>query len=512
MSNYAEQMLRWDMALSENGTPFYDYYTKASRRRGNKRQGDGPTDIKHLVLTPNQRHRLWITDRIMEPQTIPHFVEFLMHGELPNGRKTDRPLLTVQETRNMGTPFPDWAPAPFNVQARSTLEWVGIRIGSFEDSERLWSITKELHAMKSRIWEGLPPLSERRWDELQLNDPKNFSTTCRYFAAVMDVFAYLNNPRTKGALRTTYNLIWNHLKVFEQAVNARRRLEAEGAAYDEVSVTGLWYQYIRAHYDSICQNAHHWVTTHIDRIREPIILELGSHRPVHPQAIDAKQQELTDKIHDLAENTSQADYMIFLPTDGYKGDSLPAQEHKPITAAHQQGFREEPISWSANINWRALDLSRRVRFLSRKERYDHFEREGIRMLNAPLNDPEILVVTCISQIDGQTMARQELRGLSEPVEVDPWIEYARRPTPRFKGFVTYRLCHEHDDETWKRFKTQFEADIADWGRGKTGIDDVRRACKIHWVDGKDENIEDENIEATKRHVTTAEAESRLQLT
>ncbi|CAG7554698.1 unnamed protein product [Fusarium equiseti] len=505
MSDYAERMLRADMALTENGTPFHQYFYEAGRLRGNRRQADSPTDVNHLILTrpgPRQQHRLWIMDRIMEPQTIPHFVEFLMSGQLPDGGQTTHTLLTPEEARNMSNPFPDWAPAPFNLQSRSTMDWVVTRIGSFEDSARLWPIAKELHAMKSRIWEGLPPLSERRWVELELVDPKNFKAACQYFIAVINVFAYLNNPRTKHALRTTYNLIWDHLKVFERAVNAKRKADAEGSPYDEVSVTGLWYQYIKTHYDSMCKKAHQWVIEHIERIREPIVLELGSHQPPPSDFIDAKQRELTDKIHDIAINTSEADYIIFMPTDGYKGDSLSAQERKPLPADRRGGFREEPISWSANIHWRAQDYKARIRFLSRKEMYDHLQREGLYLTEALLNNAERMVITSISQIDGQEMARNELRGLSEPSTVDRWIEYARQSGQSVKGFVAYRLCREYDDDKWAKFKRRFEADVADWGRGKEGINDVLQACKIHWVDaGKD--IGDDDVEGAKKHFKDA---------
>ncbi|KAG8670327.1 hypothetical protein FPOAC2_09677 [Fusarium poae] len=488
MSNPAERMLRLDMALTANGTPNQVYYTEAGKRRGNRRKNDNPTDIVNLVPPrAGGDHRLWITDRIMEPQTIPHFIEFLMHGCLPGDRKTSQPLLTVEETRNMSRPFPEWAPAPFKFQQRSTSEWLGIRIGSHEDSSRLWLVAKEVHAMKSRLWEGIPPLSERRWKELQLDDPRHFGDACQYFMAVIDVFAYLNHPRTKNALRTTYNLIWGHLRVFEQAINAKRK--AENDVYEEVSVTGLWYQYIRAHYDCICDNAHQWVISHINRIREPLVLEIASHQPSDPEEFDARQLELADLIHDLGQNTVEADYIIFMPTDGYKGDSSPAKEHEPLTAAHKKPFREEPISWSANINGRGLDYIQRVRYLTRKERYYYYEREGLDLLDSSENEPGRLVVTCISQIDAQTTARLELRGPSEP-RLDRWIEYAQKPLPRLNGFAAFRLCHKHDDKKWNEFKTKFEADIADWGLGKKDIDDVRKECKIHWIDGKQETIKD----------------------
>ncbi|KAM0338454.1 hypothetical protein ACHAPU_011331 [Fusarium lateritium] len=501
MFNRAQRLLRADMAMTENGTPFTPYFRAATKRRGNS-----PTDISHLVFgpQPGKEHRLWITDRILEPQTVPHFMEFLMSGHLPGDRNTPLPLLTEEEVKSMTEPFSEWAPAPFNRQTRSTAEWMGIRIGSYEDSSRLWPIAKELHALKSRLWEGIPPLSERCWQELRLDDPRNFTAACRYFVAVIDVFAYLNNPRTKGALRQTFNLIWDHLHVFEQAVNAKRRAESEDSVYQEVFVTRLWHQYMRALYDSMCENAHRWVTEHIDRIREPIIEQLAHHQPDNPDHISDKQWELTNKLHDLGENTSQADYMIFMPMDGYKGDSLPAKENDSLTAAHGGGFREEPIRFSANMMWRASDYSKRVRYLHRKEQYEQYEREDFRALSddVPANDPATMLITIITQLDAQTMARQELRGLPQPPEVDHWIEYTRRQSNYRLGFVAYRLCHEYEPEKWDLFRTKLEADISDWGRCKAEIDDIRQACKIHWIDGKDNDIADGDIEAAKKHFET----------
>ncbi|KAF9767770.1 hypothetical protein IL306_015027 [Fusarium sp. DS 682] len=440
----------------------------------------------------------------MEPQTPPHFIEFLSHGKLPGDRKTSRPLLTFEEIKNIMRPASEWAPAPHNRETRSTAEWMGIRIGSYEDNARLWPIAKELHAMKSRLWEGLPPLSERRWQELGLDLPERFPEACRYFVAVINVFIYLNSKRTKAALRQTYNLIWDHLRVFEQALNAKRREEAEDGVYEEVSVTGLWYQFIRAKYDSICENAHHWVIEHIDRIREPIVQELALHKPEHPGHMSDKQWELTNKLHDLAENTGQADYTIFMPTDGYKGDSLPVKEDDRLTDAHAGGFRIDPISWSANLSWRQSDYIKRVRFLDRKEMYSHYNREGYleHMASMPVNDPARMVISAISQIDAQMMTREELRDLPDHPDFEPWVEYTRWQDNDRLGFVAYRLCHEYSPDKWDTFVSTFEADISDWGRGTVGINDVRKACKIHWIDGQEKDIADDDIEAAKKHFET----------
>ncbi|KAM0545760.1 hypothetical protein ACHAPJ_011184 [Fusarium lateritium] len=498
MSNPAERMLRADMAMTENGTP-----ATPTLRRARVQRGNTPGDINRLILgrQPGEKVRLWITDRILEPQTIPHFFEFLMCGNLPGDRKTARPLLTNDEVLSITKPPSEWAPAPFNEKTRSTSEWIGVRIGSYEDSSRLWPIAKELHAMKSRLWEGMPPLSDRRWKDLELDKPENFPTAYRYIVGVIEAFAYLNSPKTKADLRTTYNLIWDHLKEFQDAINAKRRSDATDGVYQRVSVTGLWYQFIRAHYDSMVDSAHHWVIEHVDQLREQVVQELANHYPSEPNHFDDKQWELTNKIHDLTENAAQADYTIFLPTDGYKGDSLPAKEHEPFTAAHGGGFRENPIRWSANLSWRASDYGKRLRFLSRKEQYDHYARHEFRILDSsvPVNDPARMLITVLSQIDAQTQTRQELRGYPQPPELDHWIEYARRLPNLRLGFVAYRLCHKHDSELWDDFKAKFEADIADWGRGKTGIDDVRQACKIHWIDGRESEIPDGDIEAARKH-------------
>ncbi|KAF4951146.1 hypothetical protein FSARC_12997 [Fusarium sarcochroum] len=503
MSNPAQWMLRADMALTENGTPATPTLRRAGIQRGNT-----PRNINNLVRgpQPGKKARLWITDRILEPQTIPHFFEFLMCGNLPGGRKTARPLLTADEVFSITKPPSEWAPAPFNEKTRSISEWIGVRIGSYEDSSRLWPIAKELHAMKSRLWEGMPPLSERRWKELELDNPENFPKACRYIAGVIEVFAYLNSPKTKANLRTTFNLIWDHLKEFEDALNAKRRSDSADGVYQKVSVTGLWYQHIRAHYDSIVDNAHRWVIEHIDRLRDQVIQELANHYPTDPNHFDDKQWELTNKFHDLTENAAQADYTIFLPTDGYKGDILSAKEHEPLTTAHSGGFRESPIRWSANLAWRASDYSKRLRYLHRKEQYDNYARHDFRMLDpsVPVNDPASMLITTLSQIDAQTQTRQELRGLPQPPELDHWIEYARRLPSLRLGFVAYRLCHKDSSEIWDDFKAKFEADIADWGRGKTDIDDIRKACKIHWIDGQENEIPDGDIEAARKHFETLE--------
>ncbi|KAJ3519627.1 hypothetical protein NM208_g14053 [Fusarium decemcellulare] len=501
----AESMLQMDMLLTENGTPMTPLFAEAGYRRGNIPNGIKPQ--LHGPDNPEKNVRLWVVDRILEPQTVPQFLSYLSSGRLPDGTQTPRELPTFDELKNITRPFSDWAPAPYNNHGRPTAESIGVRIGSFEDRSRLFSIAKELHSMKSRIWEGLPPLSERRWKELELDDPKNFSEACHYLVAVINAFHYLNHRRVKDALRTTFNLIWNHLRVFEQALNACRRSPSWDGPREQLSITSHWYEYIKSHYSVICKAAHHWVITHIERLRDPITEQLGNHQPQGTNELDSVQWDLTNKIHDLSQNTSHADFVIDLPTDGYKGDPLPSQDDLRTGGAPGRGFREQPIVWSANCYRRRVDISARVRYLHRKIQYDSIVRLGLNFFSpdTPPNDPAAILHTTLCQVDAMDQARLELRGTSEPPSLLPWISYARhqlRGSLLTFGYVAYRLCHQHSSEEWDDFRAKFDADISDWGRDISNIDDIRDACKIHWMDSQELGIPDGDIEAAKEHFNT----------
>ncbi|KAJ4235474.1 hypothetical protein NW757_013515 [Fusarium falciforme] len=285
---------------------------------------------------------------------------------------------------------------------------------------------------------------------------------CRYIVAVIDVFQYLNEGWMKKAMRTVYNRIWDDLHDCEEAINACRRLAANGDDFKEISLTALWYQHTKSHFDSMCEMAHGWVTEHIQRLRQPVLDQLASHSPTHESEVDEVQWDLANKIYDLLVNGAHADYTIFLPMEGYKGSNIPLQ--RPLGSEPPGGFRMSPIELESN-------------------------------------DPARLLIRCHSQLDAQAQSRRELRGEPQELDLDPWLDLTKADLGygnRRCGFVAYRLCHSHTSEAWNDFKAKFESDISDWGRDVKGIDDVRAACKIHWLDGQELEIPDRDIEAAKK--------------
>lgn len=348
-----------------------------------------------------------------------------------------------------------------------------INIGSFEDSARLTTITKELEAMKGRIWEGVMPLSERRWAELELDSPEIFSHACQYLCAVIDVFHYLNNPKVKADLRETYNRIWQHFDKFDKAFQS---IESKASTSD-ISIAALWHEYIKDHYEFISTRAHRWVVEHIDRLRAPILAQQTNDELIDNSGVRNEQQfALADKIHDLYENGAQADSAIFLPMDGYKGEALPAQDD--VKADMSNPCRDQPISFTANRMARKVDYYGRLKYLSRLETWT-VDKGDVR--------PSAIAR---SQIRAQMQARAELRGDQAPSEVQElWIQYANRFLSEVKkvpmGFVGYRTYYGCSDDEWEQFKTKFSQDAENWGSELNDIDIIRAISTVEWKDIKD---------------------------
>ncbi|KAF4463031.1 hypothetical protein FALBO_10158 [Fusarium albosuccineum] len=111
------------MLLTENGTPMTPLFAEAGYRRGNIPNGIKPQ--LHGPNNPEKNVRLWVVDRILEPQTVPGFLSYLSSSRLPDSTQTPHKLPTFNELKNITRPFSEWAPAPYNNHGRPTAESIG---------------------------------------------------------------------------------------------------------------------------------------------------------------------------------------------------------------------------------------------------------------------------------------------------------------------------------------------------------------------------------------------------
>ncbi|KAL7823647.1 hypothetical protein V8C26DRAFT_418003 [Trichoderma gracile] len=496
----ANLLLNLDLLLSQNGTAITDQLSNNRIARGNT-----PSGALDHVLHPDTPQseldsKLWIVDRILEPQTLPHFLESTMFGTLSDGSRSSFTPLSEEIVMLIQQPLASWAPPPFDASHDIPMQQIAMRIGSHEDADRLIPITKELHAMKSRLWEGIMPLSERRWEELGLDAEDKFHEACQYICAVTNVFHYLNLPPIKIALRETYNLIWGHLKDFEDAVNAKNRLEGQ----PEVQIAARWHEYIKAHYKFITARSHKWVIDKLDRLRRPVLEELAATPSPATNDFSSRQWTLTDRLHDLMENGAQADSGIFLPMDGYEGEGLAAQDDAPPRPDAAEPYRKLPISFSANTQARKGDYYLRLKYLSRTEFWLGQERGGMDVPPGLPTGFELLsdvAQTAQCQVRAQELARRELRGEPVTFEQELWVtkakEYLGTETNFEWGYVAYRLSHDHTDEEWEAFKGKFEEDVQNWGRELTGVEVIRERSKVYWRDARDLGVADGDVDALR---------------
>ncbi|KAB8204511.1 hypothetical protein BDV34DRAFT_115689 [Aspergillus parasiticus] len=430
------------------------------------------------------QNELQIVDRLLEPQTIVHFLECCNGAPLPNGKQSTLPQLTSEEIHSLSTNPGD------DPNGEPILQRVLKRIGSTEDSDRLCLVGKNIHSAKSRAWEGIIPLSEQRWREKGLDHFANFQVACQYLSSVLAVFEYLNKPRVAQNLRDTFNLIYGHWEEYDALLNEQRRqLDQE-----HVSVAKRWTEFIKAHYEMMTERAHRWVISHVNTLRAPLLEGLLSHRPMNEDVVDRMQWKMTDALHVLMEISAVADYTIMIPMHGYKGYTPP-----PIETGIPPELR------SPDYQKRHKEYHQRLKLVSRMTIFQNIGTTS-RGVREGMGSPESLHRTALQQIESQNKVRRETRGEPiEPVPREPWIsnslarlESSEDPVGAF-GLAIYRLTYKRNETEWAEFLQKFETHAADWGRGQTGSNAIKPSLKLHWLDGKALGIPEGDLDAAKKH-------------
>jgi hypothetical protein len=409
-------------------------------------------------------------DRLMEPQTIAHFLEFAMSGELPTGGTTSLPLLPVETFQQyVMVPYAQWAPGPHDQFSSSPLDHALTRIGSERDASRLVVVEKGVHAMKSRIWEGIMPLSDNRWEQKYLDEPEHHHLACRYMGLVIEVFAYFQFPPILEGITTTYSLIHGHFKDFDRMFNALPSQRGQ----PPTQLAALWEAYIMALYTCIATRAHAWVISKAERLRTRDYGLLSS-LPYDPRgSYNEHQLEIMNRIQDSTELAARADYTIFMhlpSSDPPCTGKLPTQEQR--RAQYAQGLRMR----------------------SRQKMMDEMDS----LSQEPENSPVRLLSVCRYQREAQNDIRLDLR--KAPVKLPPisWIQSLKQKEDTRWGFAAYRLTYNQTDEQWAEFLRKLDADLKDWGDGLDGASDIKDNASLQWFDGRELGIAEGDFDGAKK--------------
>ncbi|KKZ60571.1 hypothetical protein EMCG_04748 [[Emmonsia] crescens] len=448
---------------------------------------------------------LIIVDLLIPSKTIFHFLNFARRGILPNGKKTKIPIVPLEEVALMGTPYNEWALPPHNDITSAAGQLLMVRIGSEEDPGRLTLVEKPVHAMKARLWDGMAPISEHQWRQKGLNKAENFDYACQYIEDVIVVFDYLNVPLHISHMRETFNYIAQHLADFDEALNNVRSQEGKEP---NVNMAGLWVEFIQAKYQVITDLAHSWVIAHVDALREPLLNEIKAQGPLLlDDNISPEQLILVEKLRKLAGLAAEADYTIYMSTDGYKGGSGPSPEElkgwqNPVLEKRRQTY---------------------VDSFSYIQKLPQFKDELLSDLlpipaeTAATTTENDLFKTIDRQIRIQNQQRRLARGEPEPGPRLPveWISDIRtsmreledsgQPPVTELGYAIYRLSYGQnpaDDSEWAALKGAIENDLASWGDGIDGVEDIKPFLKVKWFDGRELGLAEDDIDGAKSHFDT----------
>lgn len=191
---------------------------------------------------------------------------------------------------------------------------------------------KNIQSIKYRLWDGLVPISDQRWKEKGLDQSENFDIACQHLTSVIAVFEYLNRPVVAKNLRDTFNLIWEHWKELDEVNNERRAQNGK----EPVSAADRWSEFIVAHYEMMTSLAHHWVISHVEKLRIPLLAGLDGHVRLTRAFPDPIQWQLTDRLHMLCETASIADITIQLPVYDYMGCNVPSDHPSGVPFAERK--------------------------------------------------------------------------------------------------------------------------------------------------------------------------------
>lgn len=340
-------------------------------------------------------------------------------------------------------------------------------------------------------------MGKEQWRKKGLFKEENFGMACQYLSNVVDAFNYLMQNPVASNLRETYNLIYKELRDFEMAFDALKI--TQGGEFENSRVTGLWKEFMGAHFKVMTTRAHGWVIECVEELRGPILEEIAAYEPEEFERYDEKQWKLTNKLHDLTELAARADFTILMSMDGYKGFSrlLGATEGQSPDLEKRRKYYGEELKLRSRK--RTLDAMIKNTLARNPDAGPKRESKG-------LGDPLDIIESAQEQIEAQNELREEIR---EPFTLEKsspqWIvdlktqvlETEKDPVKEW-GFVIYRLTYTQTDEEWSAFKQQFEADAADWGEDVTGADSIKDTATLKWIDGREHGITEGDVSAATK--------------
>ncbi|RDW88044.1 hypothetical protein BP6252_00076 [Coleophoma cylindrospora] len=427
---------------------------------------------------------------------ITRFALFLTSGIPPNNVKTTLPLLAPEDIQALSSNYSTWAPAPFSQLPGAPLIRIASHISGLHDLVR-FALTKNdmgrsEKAMKSRIWEGIAPISEARWRAKGLDDRANIGEAIGYLKLVVDVFKHFSQPNIQGQMREINNTVCAELDTFQDALKAVRQSKGEEAP--TFNVMRLWQEYIKLQFGLMTVQARSWLFIRLKSLYtswKNVMLEKfqggrilsDTHGTV---LIDHQAIAVLNQLLDLYQD---AEYYLRIRSEGY---FLPQGVHAAFANAGNQAPEV------TNRIYEDIERARRRDYeFSLKQVLD--QRVAQRRTSMPVPDFLESMSMVVDREFVQKGLQQEIENPLIP-QVEPWVYDLQNKVgmQRF-GFVAYRISYKESDEDWATFITKFESGLNSGWEGVLGADTIKGKAYLQWIDGKKEGLPEGDFAAVQNH-------------
>ncbi|KAF2762044.1 hypothetical protein EJ05DRAFT_496920 [Pseudovirgaria hyperparasitica] len=418
--------------------------------------------------------KIYAMDADIPTHVVADFVQFCQHGRLPTGQQSRSRLLSAEDVKLLCTPYSSWASATSLSQKLTSSanelarkECLPRKPSSADDqSARCTFVEKPIAALKARLWAGVAPVSDSRWETMGLNKQSQFRLARQQMSMVVNTFLYINGNVSLLNRRETYNAIYAHYSEFDSALEQVRENDTDGPP----RVAKLWAEYISDLFTYMPAKAHSWIHARAVSLWADIMRRIANQKPettAKPIVHLSRQAKMHNNVvHILI----QADTAFTMPTQGFDGIK------QPSVPPHFDSKGAKPISAQFDVDVFHTAFLKRFRYLNTLTEFNDAELRRTAT-------KEWFTKKGKSVEKNRASVRRELCGQEETYGTK-WIadvQHAAPERPRRMGFVLYRMNAKETetDEQWGDFQCKFYKAAMN-----SDLQQVKHHCVIQWEDAR----------------------------
>ncbi|RDW57279.1 hypothetical protein BP5796_12729 [Coleophoma crateriformis] len=458
---------------------------------------------------------------LFEAATLSYFLDAAQSGLMPGEEESKQGIFPSSEMSHFGLEYQAWAPEPWATKlppppgpfgsppgvSPAAIIRVGFALSGLGDlMEKAFTLTaldnqveRSFKFIKSTVWFGMVPMSDARWQAKGLDDPDNIEEAIAVIRQVVDVFEYFRKPSIQGQFRLTHNKIAAEIDIFQDAIEALRL--GEGRPDFEFNLTKIWQDYIHNLFIFRVSQSKAWAFKHLKVLFEIWKSKFLEKMQTGREISETKQTVIIDHymlavLDQLLTLYSDADIAIrgrtqgFLMTYGIEQAMLPVE--RPSNELNKIYSRLDRALVTQMKKAMQDTIQQRTR-----DRHAMEASQGPRSRHTFMEKPSLI-------FDREWGHKSLQSQIDTPIEtkIEPWVQQLKAASIKRFGFVVYRLSYEEDSDKWAKLLSLLQGGLESGWEGLVGAETIRNKEMLHWIDGRQEDVPEGDLQAALKHFQT----------